>query len=387
MKTYYIYAILFFTLLLSSCSADNVVADGTINNEVSEYKNIKRIEHLISEFHSKVHPETRNSISRFKISSIDSDTYHLPDSLSSNSRSSIRNTYDMHTVSIDFAESQGYAILSDTPGIDQIFFYTESGAISDTTYNIPLRNMIKSYPEIAAQLLSNDDITEMQFAEGINIQPLVRFEWDQGYPFNSYGQYCDCSKCSLHRNHMPIGCVAIAVAQTIATLGKFKGSFYGTRNIDFSTFPNRGYQFSSIKATEVGHFLQEISLNCQMKYGCNGSGTHIEPAYKYLLDLGYDCQLVEFFLDKPRLISNLKLGLPHLIAAHEVNGGGHMWIIDGCISDGYDYKYHMNWGWGYYSSNGWTTGSFFKDEISSHNYSQDHQHIYFGGTLSFYPFE
>lgn len=383
------YVIILLNIILAGCSQYDNLQIPDLYKTDRENTEFVNLDYMISNFYEKINANTRNSNHKITITGVSTQSYEINDSNLSKTRFLQRsNSFDIHTVSVDFGESQGYVILSDTPGLERIFFYTESGHITDTVYNKPLKNLIDSCPKNASKILSSEGGQDTDATEEYEyISPLVRFEWHQGYPFNKYGIYCECSSCSTIGNHKPIGCVAIALAQTIATLGNFSGTFYGTKDIDFCSLPNRSYQFSESQANVVGHFVHEIAVNCQMKFGCSGSGTSAKAAYNYLKDLGYECDLIEWFLDKPRLISNLKNGFPHLVAGHEVNGGGHMWIIDGYVKDDKDCKYHMNWGWGYLSSNGWSSDSFFTDNLSSANYSQDHRHIYLSGSLSWYPFE
>ena len=361
-------------ILLASCSQE-LIPDYEETNQPD------RISELIGNFYQKVHNDTRTNGSGFTITDISTKTYSLPDSVKSATRSEgIPENYDIQTVTVNFGETTGYVILSDTPELDQIFYYTEAGCINDTTEITPLKDLVENIPNIATSILIDNTTSEYTRGTEINIQPLVRFEWDQRPPFNNYAAYCTCEKCSLYGNHMPIGCVTIAVGQTIATLKKFNGTFYGNRDIDFDTFPNRGSQFTPSQSMGVAHFLQEIALTCQIKFGCDGSGTTLLAAARCLLDHGYKCDVIKGDLDKNRYIMNLQEGLPHLMRGAS-NDGGHMWILDGLVETDNNCMFHINWGWGYSKSSGWASDKYYVTNSGS-SFGKNMQHLYLGGVRS-----
>ena len=89
-----------------------------------------------------------------RIIDIQTRHYKIPDSLKVTTRSEDEpESYDIHTVTLDFGDSNGFAILSDTPGIDQVFYYTETGCIADTAKIYPMKDMVESFPQIAANIL------------------------------------------------------------------------------------------------------------------------------------------------------------------------------------------------------------------------------------------
>lgn len=352
----------------SSSSEDEPVSNNQHN----------RIHELISEFYNTIHPETKAETVNFSITDLSTATYHISLPATRTGITEIESEYDIHTVNLDFGESSGYAVVSDTPGLDRIFYYTESGAIQDTIDIVPLRKLIQSIPIIAERILENatDDSEISTRAGDITIQSIVPYQWGQRYPFNKYATYCTCSRCSKNGNHMPIGCVTIALGQTIATVGKFTGTFYGTRDINFSSFPEFGTLFTPTQALTVAHFLQEIALNCQMKFGCDASGTSVEAAVNYLKDLKYTPEHVKGGIDTDRFIRNLQKGYPHLIAGSN-SKTGHMWVLDGYSRSNNKSQYHINWGWGPGWSNGWSDGCCYCDDKAPYpSYSSNLHQIY-----------
>lgn len=350
-----------------------------------------KIGEMIHTFHQQIHPNSRSNISCFRIQDISTETYKLSDNIKTRN-STQSESYDIHTVSIDFDGTPGYAILSDTPGIEKIFYYTEEGCIGDTARNFILKDMIETYPKIAEDIISGNILdTRSDIQNYPNIQPLVRFHWLQGKPFNSYSTYCECSQCSqdYFGNHRPIGCVAIALGQAIATVEKFTGTFYGNRDIDFKNFPIRSV--TSDQYLPIAHFLQEIALNCQTKFGCGKSTTNLEAAYNYLKDLGYNPLLSSGGLIELKFIDNLIKGFPHIISGK--NGEkGHAWILDGYTNNTYGKLYHINWGQGELSSDGWSIGYYFGSLPNTENggtvdleYKSNFKQLYLRNEMTPYP--
>lgn len=368
------------TLMLSIVGIMTVSCSQEFIPEQNNLSQPDRITELIGNFHKKIHNETRSG-NNFKITGISTETFFIPDSLKAESRSAETSDYfDIHTVSVDFGESSGYVILSDTPEIDRVFYYTEAGCINDTAEIAPLKDLVKNIPEIASGFLSTGDTLKSQStrSSAINIEPLVRFAWHQGPPFNNYAAYCTCDKCKTIGNHRPIGCVTIALGQTIATLKKFNGTFYGNRDIDFDSFPNYGYNFTSSQALSVAHFLQEIAITCQIQFKCSGSGTTAVAAARCLIDNGYRCELLDGSVNVSRLISNLTAGRPHLMGGQS-NEGGHMWIIDGIKDVDGVYNVHINWGYGQSKSSGWGIIHNYYDNRNNIAYTKRFKNIYIEG--------
>ena len=108
----------------------------------------------------------------------------------------------------------------------------------------------------------------------------------------------------------------------------------------------------------IAHFLQEIALNCQTQFGCEGSGSRIEAGYNYLKDLGYNPLLSSGGLIELKFIDNLTKGFPHIIRGTKEKKG-HEWILDGYTNNAYGKQYHINWGFGESRSDGWSIGYYF----------------------------
>ncbi|MDE5797338.1 MAG: C10 family peptidase, partial [Muribaculaceae bacterium] len=274
------------------------------------------------------------------------------------------NSFDITRVSLNIDGKEGFAIISEDERLDHVYYFTDNGCISDTAQIEGLKWLIDEMPNFAAaELVSNEPITRATLPD-ISIAPIVRFKWGQGYPFNILTPYCSCSSCDndVFKKHNPVGGLTVAVAQTIATLGKFDGTYFGSRNINFATLPSKSEDFSSMLGQEIAHFFHEVAVGCQIWFGCvndfenaNNSGGHLQAARNYLRDMQYDCFSVEADINIEILLNELKRGIPHIIS-----GSRYIvrptWIIDGIkIKDGVC-TYSCNWG-NYGKSNGWIYGN------------------------------
>ncbi len=369
-------------IILNSCSTDDGI---TLDNAKEE----SPIEKMLVDFMDGDNIKSRsksiqiNNIQR-QIYMVTEDSVYLAEPSISRSAGGDAEYFDMATVEFSVGDSQGYAVLSDDPRINQIYFFTEEGSISDTANIKPLKHLIDMAPVFASQRISPEGPLPLEPYPGdpdpdpvtppdYTVNPITTTKWGQWYPYNYYGKACSCSSCSdyYYKGHNPIGCVAVATAQAIAKCGKFHGTFYGNKNIDFADLTRYSTPTTS-QYTQIAHFFHEVALCCQIKFGCSGSGSTIKAAYQYLKDLGYSCTYYEGSIISSTVETNLRAGRPHLIA-----GGGHMWLIDGIKRISGYYYYNCNWGWSG-SSNGWSYGNPYTATTSSgkEEYSSNLRQLY-----------
>lgn len=344
-------------LLAVSCGED------ITTKSVSDH-NADPISKLVNEYYGSMYSPGTRGLSTPKITGVVNKTHHIL--VSKDTRAEDGDayvTFDMQTVTLDFGETKGFAIMSSDERLNRIFYFTDNGSLSDTTVIKPLRDLIEVYPLVAADHIVNGNRCDVSkyITRGENgpnipiVEPFVKYKWGQGYPFNLCAGYCVCFDCALRRNHRPIGCIAVAVGQALATMGNFEGHYYGSKDIDFANLPEYGYQMTETQGIKVGRFMADIALGCNIKFDCNGSGTFLRNAYNYLVESGYDVEYTEGPLDAAKVIDNCTHGRPHLISGDD-GKQGHAWIIDGIgVSNG-AFDFHCNWGWNG-KSNGWTTGT------------------------------
>lgn len=355
----------------------SIVACSNDDSGLNRGKESDPVSELIQEFQSSVNPGSRAGGS-FRIKNINTKYYHIENDTIIETLPTKAETEDfsISTVNLQFENSEGYAVLSTDKNMNRIFLYSEKGQVSDSAFSKPLKYIIEGIPYVASEMIQSQDLPARVTDEDLLIKPIVRVHWGQEYPYNFMAKYCDCTKCKLRMNHTPIGCVATAVAQFFATTGKFKGTFYGSKDLDFKTIPVDSEKMGTSDYPLIAHFFHEIALCCQTQYGCDGSGSNIKVAYHYLRDMGYICDFDKRKIEPQKVITELKNGYPHLIGGFSIDGG-HVWLIDGItINDG-GYYYHCNWGVdGSYGS--WCYNNNF-GTYGNNPYNRDIQHIYING--------
>lgn len=309
---------------------------------------------LIKEFRADL-PTNSRAESDFQILSVDTKSYEIQNDtvIETVSTRGEDNMFELSTVKIRTDKGTGFTILSTDSRLDKVYYYTENGNVSDTTNIAPLKEYIEMLPMVAANDITNPALPTSESSLNLLIGPIVPYKWGQGGPFNNLTPNCTCGECS--NGHMPIGCVPTATAQTIATIGAFKSTFYGSKNINFKLLPASSYMMSAKQRQQVSHFFYEIALGCQTHFKCGGSPTTIKAACHYLRDIGYTCSYVEDWINVSLLTTELRNGFPHLIAGS--NGEeGHMWIIDGIKKVGSTTYFSCNWGWNGLGD-GWLVGT------------------------------
>lgn len=350
---------------------------------VQDQEKYSALEERLVSFYSAVTEQSRGE-AQIDVISVYTQNYCIEEdtvievNADTQSRGNEDTQFEIKTVKFQLNENMGFAVLSDTPKIDQVFFFTEEGCIEDSCYNIGLKDLIEELPMTAASILLNGlpEIDEPQ-SRSITVikSPLCHLKWGQGYPYNRNAKACDCSLHSqmYYNERVPVGCQTTAVAMALATFGPYEGKSYKTRYLDFSNFPDGKFGLSESQIAVIGHFFHEVAMGSQIKFDCSGSKGTLKNSYYYLEELGYNCEFTEGSLDVSKLILELVAGYPHIMRGSNSNGDGHAWIIDGLrIVDG-AYQFHINWGWDG-SSNCYTLGYNYTSESDS--FPKNNRHIY-----------
>lgn len=200
----------------------------------------------------------------------------------------------------------------------------------------------------------------------MDIPSIVETKWGQEYPWNKdyvvvYNPYL-----VTYQNGY-VGCVAVAVGQTINKLHHSLGSPNGLyHNVSFTgsaPYPSisRGSYVSnsdrwdyfardSVGANAdadsvkfVREFLIDVADRFNMEYLYNGSWANlsISPFSFYSLT---GIQTNYNWTSFQRVVDNVSSGIPVIVGAHLYsNGPGHAWIIDGVNIHTYVYEYHYLW--------------------------------------------
>ncbi len=209
---------------------------------------------------------------------------------------------------------------------------------------------------------------------GFAQQPLLKSEWDQGYPYNML-----CPRDPFNNYaYSAAGCPAVAMGQIINYLQTTQGTRFDDgddyhhnysgriydidddwETLQFPSFPKLNVLLDSVDAyfqrgDELSDTLKAAVIfacgtACTQIYTSEGSGTfQVGQAFAAYQRFGFaDCKLFRDPTDEmfEILISNLADGYPaHLAVENPAGTVGHNVVVDGYReSDG---KFHINFGWG-----------------------------------------
>lgn len=357
-------------LLSVSCSQETPKSESMEKPDMADplYQKVNAYYNIVHQNESNL---TKSDGAEIKITGVQTSRYDLEGNLIDDSDGATRSgeaedSFTISTLDLDFGETQGYAILSDDPRIDRMFFYTENGSPNDSCMIPGLKMVMETYPQVAADILAEtkkSGVTRAAVGETTETIPnFVRFTWGQEKPYNACAPYCDCAACSKRGNHQLAGCVTVAVAQYLAARGVFNGTYYPNRNVDFSTFPEDIKIWTAAQEACVVALFREVAHNCQIQFGCIGTSGHYSAVVNYLNEIGIPAsESSDFYPSKVK--AQFQKGIPFIIRGND-GSTGHMWLLTGMVSH-YDangviqsYDYYCNWGWDG-RSNGWSVGNAF----------------------------
>nr|MDA3820725.1 C10 family peptidase [Candidatus Delongbacteria bacterium] len=201
------------------------------------------------------------------------------------------------------------------------------------------------------------------------VSPLLDIQgiaWDQGCYYNA-----DCPEdVNGQCDHVPVGCVATAMAQIMRYHSwpdhgtgshTYTDQNYGQQSADFGAAT---YDWASMPGSLTGpnSEVAEISYHCgvavEMSYNPGGSGALIYGYVKegFVNNFNYDDEALygyrENYTDdawKNLLYADLDNGLPVFYSGTDSEGAsGHAFVCDGYQAND---EFHFNWGWsGNYNS-------------------------------------
>ena len=200
----------------------------------------------------------------------------------------------------------------------------------------------------------------------LNVEPLLKTKWGQGYPFNMLVTHLD-SGCSPR----PIGCTTIAAIQILTYLKNLslRDNFMITTStwadIELFIATPTNYpseQIYKMREKDVASLARSAADGIGVHYNFLGKGgTFALPVQvqRYLQGLGYNVQRKIGFNRKrqDQIVASLRDSRPVFIWALDKKAckeGGHAWVIDGCKyhDESRNYFNHCNFGWNG-NNNGW----------------------------------
>lgn len=276
--------------------------------------------------------------------------------------------------------AEGFVIVAGWDGVVPIAGYSNSGSFPNDTEDLPpaLISMLDYYeqqiafavaedleptPEISAKW---DELVSPVTNPGgsRSVSPLISTNWNQSCYYN---ELCpeDNNAPNGYCNHVPVGCVALAMAQVMKywdypATGNGSHSYYaspyGMQSADFgSTTYEWENMPNSINSSNlaVATLLYHCAVSVDMQFGPNGSGASTWDALTALENyFNYDPEAQFYYKSsfpedtwEEMLREELDQGRP--IIYRGSGTGGHAWVCDGYSADDY---FHMNWGWGGYAN-------------------------------------
>lgn len=278
-----------------------------------------------------------------------------------------------------YDRNDGYIVVSADDSFPTVLGYSWQGDFENGMSNPGFKYWMDEYDrmiEYAREHNINRDngiVTSSNYSGSIpNVRPLITTTWGQEAPFNNY-----CP--SINGTKTPSGCVATAMAQVMyyhkwPKVGKgeregitFEGTEYKWSDM------LRSYQrdYTEINGDAVATLMRHCGAAVCMEYDIDGSGstsTYLPHALHTFFDYDGNTRVVHRdcveFNDYIAIIcKELNESRPIIVSSNHYKGGGHGFIMDGCMDDGY---FHFNWGW-----NGRQDGEFLILDINDKDYQSN----------------
>lgn len=378
-----ILSLLFLLLIMFSCN-DNMTESNTNDPEITSSVDDPQLE-LALEITKNFLATNSNSLqtrsagqSDLVIKSVQKTNFAINLSeleLRSNSSSENNTTIpkesdiSIYSISFEIDGKAGFSIASGDHRLPDVLALSETGSISDTTYNtglaMLLRNMDKvieyklknyylneiaeikkeqvitrsnwyntnkpSMPSGTTTLRTVDDdcmmITEFTLTNGSLVAdkgPLLKTQWHQREPFNNY----------CNNGNSPAGCVPIATAQIMAYFKKpYTDQYWDELTINKT-------KIESKYIDRIATLIKKVGQGVNVSYGSDSSSANTKDAATYLKSVGISCTY-HSTMDDSNFVPAIDNNKPIILAGSRSNPfplvytDGHAWVMDGYIS----YKY------------------------------------------------
>ncbi len=210
----------------------------------------------------------------------------------------------------------------------------------------------------------------------LNVEPLLKTKWGQGYPYNNAIHYSPTDDDTDHGKRRSVGCTTIAAAQILVYLKNVNlPDTFGITNSTWATMENFTRDINDKESKQL--YIDSTYNNTKndiaslIKQSADGIGVHYNflgkggtfalpvQVQRYLQGLGYNVQRKIGFNRKrqDQIVASLRDSRPVFIGALDKKAckeGGHAWVIDGCKyhDESKNYFNHCNFGWNG-NNNGW----------------------------------
>jgi len=309
-------------------------------------------------------------------------------------------------------EDDGFVIVSGDSRVVPVLGYAFTGSYPTNNQAPAFDNWMKHYKEEIKYI----QVTNLKASEALSrrwnrylsptgikgkeeiseVLPLLSTTWDQGCYYNEQCPVDAEGDCG----HVPVGCVAVAVAQIMKYWShpfssnkipgyyenynyedneQIEGSNYGCiQDIERTTYAwsempdNLDWESPDQEVHAISELLYNTGIACQMNYGRTGSGASSWTAKNVLISYFNYSQSVQYISRSDYTDENwVNAIIEELINNRPVyySGRVHAFVCDGYQDSAY---FHFNWGW-----SGWGDGYFYMSDLSpiSVNLNEDQDAI------------
>lgn len=372
-KSHVTYASCVLSLLLWSCSNSSIelsVVDSGNLDGACGIRSIEQVSNIATEavavFNSR---ETR--VAHYKQISEIIPCYNNATTKSSSSQ--------LVYYVVNFENNAGFVVVGASVSMPEIVVYSDSGNYNGVRsqneglniYMAEISQQLSSFSQEPLIDIPSPSHMEKKENTSTNVnEPLVQVSWHQESPFNWY-----CS--SPFDSQVPVGCVAVAVAQIMTVYSypslislTYDNDLSSSISLDWDEMVNPMHQNDHGSTCQYciqnASLLREIGERVGMSYGVGGSGAASSKVVSALSSFGYKHSSYDDY-SLSGVIASLCEGSPVYIRATD-GTSGHAWVVDGSkyickntktyevsstilselVADEYveQWYLHFNYGWG-----------------------------------------
>ncbi|WP_155993160.1 MULTISPECIES: C10 family peptidase [unclassified Bacteroides] len=340
------------------------------------------------DFVNKINKATRTSDFSLRVESVKA----IGENKKSTRSGSASNSDSLFYI-VNFADNNGYAIVSTDKNDTHVYGYVEQGTYDeddtmDSGFSDYMSSIIASRKNMTSSSLASvgGNGGVLSAAESDQTQtevmlPLLKCKWAQ-----DYNKFCPISNEIIivegggtEDCHCPTGCVPTAISQICSFLeypesisyldcGKTKKCKLNWNRINLVSSKTSTGEYISDEEVElqICHLMRYWGIQLGAEYkSTTQTSVASETAIPKIQELGdYDATPLEHF-DSEKLVSDLKTHSKIIyVEGIERSNRGHAWVIDGYIKEykqnKTDVYFHCNWGFknignGYFLSTAFDT--------------------------------
>jgi hypothetical protein len=314
-------------------------------------------------------------------------------SSSMNNKESVNPEMKIYTITFEKDGKKGFAIATGDERVkDGIYAFVPEGNLSDTTFNVGLRDVLYNMQNVYENDLveyynnSNEITTYASTKYTLEVTPLTGLNWGGSSPYNKNLPYCPSSGTNINAGSVAVACAQVSAYLSPPSIEKA----YNLESIrDISRFFSNG---SGAGYEDVARFYANIALLTNTSYDCNNRTS--TSAIRNIRN-DFDSWSVSHSyaddknIDLESLAYNLYKAYPHITSGFTKNPRqGHAWVWEGIycsyssidnsakkikLTNDIKLMLYCNWGW-HGVDNGWFSD--FERPTGKATYLDDNCQIY-----------